>query len=171
MTKRIIGFLILIVALVLITGCTTTTQETPQTQTATTTPTASPEETIAPATPDVNGTTTKELSFAEEIAKIQKNTDETGPIEMALNSTTDILLKENPTTGYMWNATVTSGLEIVNDTYIAPENQIPGASGMHEWTVKAIAPGNQTFTAVYHRPWEPVTAIDVTYTVKFVITA
>jgi inhibitor of cysteine peptidase len=170
MTKRIIGFLILIVALVLLTGCTSTPQEVPQTETATATPTAAPAETNVTTTPEINATQAQEPSFAEEIAKIQKITDETGPIGMALNSTTDILLKENPTTGYMWNATVSSGLEIVNDSYIAPENQMPGAGGMHEWTVKAIAPGNQTFTAVYHRPWEPVTASDVTYTVKFVVT-
>ncbi len=169
--KRVItGFFILLVALVLITGCTSTPQETQQTETATATPTATQAETVTTPAPVVNETPAQELSFSEEIAVIQKRTDEEGPITMALNTTTDIDLRENPTTGYMWNATVSSGLEIVNDTYIAPETQMPGAGGMHEWVVKAVAPGNQTFSAVYHRPWEPVTDSDTTYTMHFVVT-
>lgn len=170
MKKGIIGILILIVALVLITGCTSTPEQAPQTTTATATPTVAPEETVVTTTPEVNATPAQELSFADEIAIVQKNTDETGPIAMTLNTTTEISLKENPTTGYMWNATVSSGLEIINDSYSAPETQLMGAAGMHEWVIEAIAPGNQTFTAVYHRPWEPVTTSDLTFTMKFVVT-
>ena len=171
MKKGIFALIFMIVALVLLTGCTSTPQETQQTQTTTATPTVAPDQTIVTTTPEVNETPVLEPSFAEEIAIIQKRTDDNGPIAMALNTTTEIDLKENPTTGYMWNATVTSGLEIVNDSYIAPETQLMGAPGMHEWVIKATAPGNQTFMAVYHRPWEPVTTSDVTYTVKFVVTA
>ncbi len=171
MKKGIFVLIFMIVALVLLTGCTSTPQETQQTQTTTATPTVAPDQTIVTTTPEVNETPVLEPSFAEEIAIIQKRTDDNGPIAMPLNTTTEIDLKENPTTGYMWNATVTSGLELVHDSYSAPETQLMGAPGMHEWVIKATAPGNQTFMAVYHRPWEPVTTSDVTYTVKFVVTA
>jgi inhibitor of cysteine peptidase len=166
MKKGIIGFLILVVVLLIVSGCTTTPGQAPQTAT----PTAAPEETAVTAAPTVNETGAPELSFAEEMAIIQKRSDENGPISMALNTTTSISLRENPTTGYQWNATVSSGLEIVNDTYSPPETQLEGAGGMRNWVVQAIGLGNQTFTAVYHRPWEPVNETDITFTQKFVVT-
>ena len=155
MKKSILLLCILVVAVLVLCGCTST----PPAEPATTEPTAA-----------VTGTTEQPLSFAEKIAIIQKRTDENGPMTMAMHTTTYIELIENPTTGYLWNATVTPGLSIVNDTYIPPADPMPGAGGMHAWTVEAIAPGDQTFTAVYHRPWEGPSPDDVTYTMQFVVT-
>ncbi|MFA5296315.1 MAG: protease inhibitor I42 family protein [Methanoregulaceae archaeon] len=163
MKKLILPILVLFVTMVLLSGCTTTPQEGPQTEPATSAPTAEP-------SPAVTGTPGQELSFAEAIAIIQKRTDEAGPITMAMNTTTYLAIQENPTTGYLWNATVTPGLSIVNDTFIPPAEAMDGAGGMRAWTVEAVAPGNQTFTAVYHRPWEHITPEDITYTVYFVVT-
>ena len=88
-----------------------------------------------------------------------------------LDDTILISLNENPTTGFMWNVTNTTGLEIVNDEFVtdkAAEGMV-GAGGVHQWMVKAIAAGNQTFDAVYMRSWEPATGEEETYNLKVVV--
>lgn len=166
MKKVFFGFLILVAVVMLVAGCTSPAPQAPPTTTPASTPVKTSPITTAPT---ANATAAPELSFAEEIAIIQKRTDENGPINMTLNSTTTVGLKENPTTGYLWNATVTAGLEIVNDTYSPPETQLSGAGGMHEWVVKAIGLGNQSFTSVYYRPWEAENSSDVRFTQRFVV--
>jgi predicted secreted protein len=79
-----------------------------------------------------------------------------------------VVLDENPTTGYMWNATLTSGLFLINDTYEVnphPEGMV-GVGGKRTWLMRADAPGQQEFYAVYGRPWENVTPQDATYALK-----
>jgi inhibitor of cysteine peptidase len=80
-------------------------------------------------------------------------------------STFSINLTENPSTGYSWNVSSTSGLTITNDTYTQGAS-MPGASGTHEWTIKATGKGQQQFTAVYKRPWEPTTGNETTFTLN-----
>ncbi len=117
-----------------------------------------------------SGEDLKNLSFADQINVIQQRIDSQPPTELKIGETAVVALQENPTTGYSWNATVTSGLAIVNDTFIAPDSQLVGAGGEHRWTVEGTAAGNQTFSAVYRRPWENVTPEDVTYLQQFVVT-
>jgi len=108
------------------------------------------------------------LSFEEEIAMLQNKTDNESPIQLKVGEMTEVTLKENPTTGYTWNVSVSEGLAIVNDTFIGPENkQIVGAGGVHMWTLEAIAPGDQTFTGVYRRSWEPPSDADTTYIQRY----
>ena len=64
-----------------------------------------------------------------------------------------IKLDENPSTGYSWNATMTSGITVLNSTYISGGN-MPGAGGVHEWNIQVTSTGAQEFNAVYERPWE-----------------
>jgi len=80
-------------------------------------------------------------------------------------STFKIKLDENPSTGYSWNESVTPGLTITASDYISGAN-MPGAGGTHEWTVKAAGKGQQQFSGIYKRSWEPVTGNEN----KFVIT-
>src|SRR5271157_2785749 len=77
-------------------------------------------------------------------------------------STISINLSENPSTGYAWNVSSTSGLTVTNDKYTQGAS-MPGASGTHEWTIKATGKGEQQFTAVYKRPWE--TGSDSTFVI------
>ncbi len=95
---------------------------------------------------------------------LQTSSQETMP----LNDTINIYLKENPTTGFQWNATVTSGLRIENDTYVPDPVKpgVAGSGGMHYWLVRGIAKGNQTFDAIYMRSWEPVTGNESRYTMN-----
>lgn len=79
-------------------------------------------------------------------------------------STISINLSENPSTGYAWNVSSTSGLTIINDKYTQGAS-MPGASGTHEWTIKATGKGQQQFTAIYKRPWESLTGNESTFTI------
>ncbi len=80
-----------------------------------------------------------------------------------------ISLDENPTTGYSWNETVTSGLTIVDSEYVGGDSGTAGAGGVHEWTIKATGKGQQQFTAVYKRPWEPIAGNETTYTLNVTV--
>jgi putative hemolysin/predicted secreted protein len=74
-------------------------------------------------------------------------------------------LKENPTTGFMWNATVSSGLEILSSDY-QQDKAAPGmvgVGGTHTWVLLAKDLGTQKFSAVYRRSWEPVTGNETAF--------
>jgi len=76
-----------------------------------------------------------------------------------------VTLKENPTTGFMWNATVTPGLEILSSDYQqdkAPEGMV-GVGGMRTWVILAKDTGDQKFSASYRRSWEPVTGNETAF--------
>lgn len=92
-------------------------------------------------------------------------------IPIDLQTEIHISLPENPTTGYSWNVTGSNGLTIKGDTFIPPKEQIPGAGGMHVWTLEPKVTGIVTFSAVYTRPWEDIQPDeDNTYTVAFYVT-
>lgn len=79
-----------------------------------------------------------------------------------------IQLKENPTTGFQWNATVSHGLEIQSSDFQqdkAAEGMV-GVGGTRTWVIIAKDLGSQTFSASYHRSWEPVTGNETAYSVK-----
>jgi predicted secreted protein/putative hemolysin len=76
-----------------------------------------------------------------------------------------VVLKENPTTGYEWNATVSSGLEIQSSDYQqdkAAEGMV-GVGGSRTWVIVAKDTGDQTFSAVYGRSWEAVTGDETSF--------
>jgi len=130
-----------------------------------------PEETVAPkeTIPEKTGELMDNLSFAEKMEIIQKRVDAQPPIVMKIGTTTDIYLEENPTTGYSWNATVTDGLKVVNDSYSQTSDMKIGGGGDRHWTIEGMEAGNQTFSAVYKRPWEEPSPDDATYTELFTV--
>lgn len=76
-----------------------------------------------------------------------------------------VTLKENPTTGFMWNATVSPGLEIQSSDYQqdkAPEGMV-GVGGTRTWVILAKDLGDQKFSASYRRSWEPVTGNETAF--------
>ncbi len=81
-------------------------------------------------------------------------------------ATIKVSLDENPTTGYSWNETVTSGLTVVDSKYVSSGSGMMGAGGVHEWTIKATGKGQQRFSAVYKRPWEPIAGNETTFTLN-----
>lgn len=129
-----------------------------------------PEDTIKDLQNSTDQTGNEELSFVDEIKIIQDHTDSEPPITLAIGNKTEISLKENPSTGYSWNATVTDGLKIVNDSYIQEESKMRvGVGGLRVYELEAVSPGNQTFSAVYKRPWEQPSAEDVTYKMSVIV--
>lgn len=78
-----------------------------------------------------------------------------------------IELAENPTTGFMWNATLSPGLELQSSDFrgspAAPG--MVGVGGTRTWIIGAHDPGDQKFSASYRRSWEPVTGNETAYSI------
>jgi putative hemolysin/predicted secreted protein len=70
-----------------------------------------------------------------------------------------VQLKENPSTGFEWNATVSPGLEIQSSDFqldkAAPG--MVGVGGTRTWVIVAKDLGAQKFSATYKRSWEATT--------------
>jgi len=92
-------------------------------------------------------------------------------LNVTVNKTILVELPENPTTGYTWNITLTNGLELLNDTYIPDKTAegMVGVGGIHEWIIKTIATGDQSFNGIYKQAWEPVTGNESTYTLNLLV--
>jgi len=137
---------ILLAALLLAAGCTTTPSSNA---------TVTPNKTIVVPT----NTT---LPVNSTVAVYTAN-DSGKTVPLGLQKSLSIVLPENPTTGYEWNASVTSGLKIVDTAFTldARAANLTGAGGVRNWTVQGVAPGTQKFSAVYVRSFEPnVTPVD-----------
>ena len=89
-----------------------------------------------------------------------------------LNSTIDLALNENPTTGYAWNLTTTSGLRIVSDHYVSddPNGTRSGAGGVHHWQLATTAAGLQEIRGLYAQPWNNATADATVFSVELSVT-
>lgn len=115
------------------------------------------------------GETPAPVALQDKMVSVaQDNNGDIIPVDMQ----TEIWIKlpENPTTGYSWNVTSADGLAITSDTFIPPEEQMPGAGGTHVWTLEPKVTALVTFSAVYVRPWEEPQPNDETYTVTFYVT-
>jgi inhibitor of cysteine peptidase len=76
-----------------------------------------------------------------------------------------IQLKENPTTGYEWNATVSKGLAIISSDFTegALAAGMVGVGGTRTWIIQANDLGAQSFNAIYMRSWEATTGNETAY--------
>lgn len=79
-----------------------------------------------------------------------------------------VSLPENPSTGYSWDLTLSDGLYLVSDRYVADDTGIRrvGAGGIHTWDIRATGIGSQQINAVYRRPWEANVAPEKTFTLN-----
>jgi inhibitor of cysteine peptidase len=80
-------------------------------------------------------------------------------------------LQENPTTGYQWNLTTTSGLHVLNDTYEPSDTsgKLVGSGGIHQWDISTDTIGEQKIHAVYKRSWEQTTGNETTFSMTIVV--
>jgi predicted secreted protein/putative hemolysin len=86
---------------------------------------------------------------------------------VAQNTQFSVVLAENPSTGFMWNATLSPGLELLSDYHKDdPSAGRPGAGGNHTWIMVAKVTGDQKFSAIYKRSWEPVSGNETAYSVN-----
>ena len=96
------------------------------------------------------------------------DTDNSRTEDIAQNTRFAIQLRENPTTGFGWNATVSSGLRIQSSDYQqdkAAEGMV-GVGGTRTWVLVANDLGTQKFSASYRRSWEPVTGNETAFGVN-----
>jgi len=107
---------------------------------------------------DNSGSTVNSLSAdkkaGNDINKIITADVNVTNLSINLGDTILISLKEYPTTGYLWNITNSSGLEIVSDEYgmESTGNEVAGGvGGVHKWVVKPVETADQTFSAVMMR--------------------
>jgi len=68
-----------------------------------------------------------------------------------------IELASNPSTGFEWTATVAEPAVVTlnGGSYLAPDEQIPGAGGYERFSFTAAAAGTTTITVEYRRPFDP----------------
>lgn len=93
------------------------------------------------------------------------STDNGKTEDIALGTRFAVQLRENPTTGFGWNATVSPGLEIQSSDYQqdkAAEGMV-GVGGTRTWVIVAKDLGSQKFSATYMRSWEPLTGNETAY--------
>jgi inhibitor of cysteine peptidase len=78
-------------------------------------------------------------------------------------------LKENPSTGYSWQLSLSKGLNMLTNKYYSPESSkkggrlIVGAAGFHLWEIKAVDKGSQQLKGIYKRSWEKGTGREQTF--------
>lgn len=93
-------------------------------------------------------------------------------ISVSQGSIVQIKLDENPTTGYGWNVSTTPGLSISDSNYVSG-NFAPGmvgVGGVHVWTVVANDKGQQQFSGIYKRPWEPTVGNETSFSLTIDVT-
>ena len=151
----IIGLSIMLVLVLLVSGCTQPAAKLP----------ASTQVTAAtPAPTDM--TTTLAAGGKKMVTFTEADNGKTQ--DMAQTTRFAIQLAENPTTGYQWNATLSPGLELQSTDYrmndAAPG--MVGVGGTRTWIIIAKDLGAQKFSASYRRSWEPVTGNETAYSVN-----
>jgi len=167
MKRSILALALLVTGMLLMTaGCTGNPGGATNTSTTTGTPAHAANTTAQKNTPGASNST------APAIAGIAAEQNSSTAITLPVGSTTTIELKENPTTGYAWNVTLTPGLKIETDSYIMDNTSTDrvGVGGTHRWVVRGVSAGKQTFSAIYKRPWEPTTGNETAFTEIITVT-
>lgn len=126
---------------------------------------------VTEVTEKVNATDVAPVETGESVNTTYIADANTTNLSMKVDETALISLKENPTTGYSWNVSNSTGLEIVNDTYTMDKvkSEMVGVGGIHEWVIKAVEAGNQTFSAVMMHVSEPAKGDEETYTLNVTV--
>ncbi|MDD1694938.1 MAG: protease inhibitor I42 family protein [Methanoregula sp.] len=151
----VLALLAIAAIFVLSSGCTQ--QATPAQGSIATLQTTAAPGTPATATPAQEGK--KMVTFTEK--------DNGTTADIAATTRFAVQLEENPTTGYSWNASTSSGLTVLSSDY--QENKhaegMVGVGGIRTWVLQAAGSGDQAFNATYRRSWEPVTGNETGYSV------
>jgi inhibitor of cysteine peptidase len=90
-------------------------------------------------------------------------------VPLTRNSVVKIQLDENPTTGYSWNTTESSGIQVLSSSFVPSAPGRFGAGGIHSWVIKVTGTGTQQFRGVYKQPWMPARDDDSTYILSFTV--
>lgn len=84
--------------------------------------------------------------------------DSGGVVDMTTGQSFEVVLRENPTTGYMWiTAPVDDPILKAVKADFKPDSKskrITGAGGLSIMVFQAVKPGSSTLKMFYKRPWE-----------------
>ncbi|MDA0525025.1 protease inhibitor I42 family protein [Methanococcoides alaskense] len=119
------------------------------------------------------GTIDETLNVDDTVASGTVFSEEANSSEISLKVGDSIVLKlnENPSTGYSWDLSLPEGIVLVKDEFVGPDEPMPGAGGVHEWTLEAVSEGNYQINAIYKRSWENVTGEEDTFSMDVVVLA
>lgn len=78
-------------------------------------------------------------------------------IELHTGENFEIILRENPTTGFRWNP-ISRGEPACQllDNFVTGGGGSPGNGGSHSWQFLAVKEGHGKIEFAYQRPWEQV---------------
>lgn len=76
---------------------------------------------------------------------------------------------DNPSTGYSWNLTLSSGIKIIKETHSNRcKEGITGCGGMKTFVLEGTKKGKQTVIATHGRTWDPSTNTQYKYVYNIV---
>lgn len=88
---------------------------------------------------------------------------------LSQNEIVQVSLPENGSTGFIWYINPTSGIEVLDKSFISSNPGMTGAGGTVTWLLKLDETGTQEFSGVYRQGWMPPSANDLTYSVTFIV--
>ena len=76
-------------------------------------------------------------------------------IKLNMGENFEIILRENPTTGFRWNPVSTGepACKLLNNSFNVGGGS-PGKGGSHSWQFQAVKEGLGKIEFAYRRPWE-----------------
>jgi inhibitor of cysteine peptidase len=92
-------------------------------------------------------------------------------LEIGPGAEVDVVLDENPTTGYRWEV-LTDGapaVTLVGDTFVAG-GRVPGRGGRRSFRLRAGTAGSAVFRLALRRGWQTGAAPTRTFEVTFSVT-
>lgn len=77
-------------------------------------------------------------------------------VKLAAGEFLEIVLAENPTTGYRWHLAGAGAPQCVlkQDAFEPGDEGVPGKGGIHRWQFQAAEPGAGRIELLYRRSWE-----------------
>ena len=93
-------------------------------------------------------------------------------VEIGVGDILEIVLRGNPTTGYIWDMVSPDKgiLKQVGETEFEPDRKARGSDGKIMMCFEAAEPGKTSLKLIYHRPFEknraPIKTFEVRVTVK-----
>ena len=98
--------------------------------------------------------------------------DTMSTVEMYIGDTLEVVLRGNPTTGYIWGVSSvdTATLRQVGQTAFIADTKARGSGGKMTMRFRAVAAGQTVLKLIYHRPFErntpPINTFEVSVFVK-----
>lgn len=104
---------------------------------------------------------TRTVNRAEASAmmiRVIKMLSRSDPEALIDNGNLSIVLRENPSTGYSWNYTISNKdvIQLIEDEFIqgAANGETVGAGGTHKWLFRGVLEGEARLEFRYYRSWE-----------------